>query len=242
MLRLENVYFSYESKNYILENISLEFKKGLKIAILGRNGCGKTTLMLLCSGILKPKKGKVFIDSLEIKNPGLLKKHVGIVFQNPDTQLLAAKVYQDISFGLFNLGFGKDTVKEKVEEIIKRLGIEHLKNKPTQFLSYGQKRLVSIADILVMEPEYIFLDEPEAYLDYKSFLKVQEIISELPKEGKSVIISTHDSDFAFEWADYIYVIDNKTVALHGTPDYVFSQLEDLQKIGLKIPYLKRLEV
>ncbi|ABR30579.1 cobalt ABC transporter ATPase [Thermosipho melanesiensis] len=233
MIELKNISFGYD-KEYVLENVTLCFPKNKKIAILGNNGCGKTTLLLICSGLLKPKKGKIYLDNTLVKNKELRKK-VGIVFQNPDTQLLPVKVYQDISFGLFNLGYEKSFVEKRVKEIIKEFEMESLKDKPTQFLSYGQKKLVSIADIVALNPEYILLDEPDSYLDYKSFIRIQKILDKLLKKGKTIVISTHNSDFAYQWADYVYIIDNKKVILEGNPSFVFSKKDILEKTNLKIP-------
>jgi len=204
----------------------MSIAKGKKTAILGPNGAGKTTLFLHFNGILRPKRGKIFYDGKEVcyrrAEIAELRKNVGIVFQNPDVQLFLADLYQEISFGPINLGYSEDEVKEKVESAMRCTGILELRDKPVHHLSYGQKKSVSIADVLAMEPEVVILDEPTAYLDPRHVSQITAIFDVLVSEGKTVILSTHDLDFAYSWADYIYVMDKGKIVAKGDPVTVFS--------------------
>ncbi|MGB9680209.1 MAG: energy-coupling factor ABC transporter ATP-binding protein [Minisyncoccia bacterium] len=239
ILEAVNVYFDYVDSTKALNNANIRIEKGKNIAVLGPNGAGKTTLFLHFNGILKPKSGKILYNSKEIsysrKEIVKLRKNIGIVFQNPDVQLFSATVYQEISFGPINLGYKEEIVREKVDNIMEKLNISYLKDKPTHFLSYGQKKIVSIADILVMEPEVIILDEPTAYLDIEHTDELIKLLDSLKEEGKTIIVSTHDVDFAFQWADYIYVMKEGKIIKEGIPDEIF--IKDIKVEGLKKPLL-----
>ncbi|MGB9779765.1 energy-coupling factor ABC transporter ATP-binding protein [Caldanaerobacter sp.] len=226
ILEAVNVSFEYADGAKALQGINMKIEKGKKIAVLGPNGAGKTTLFLHFNGILKPKSGKIMYKGKEIlynrKELIKLRKNVGIVFQNPDVQLFSATVYQEISFGPMNLGYEEKIVRAKVDEIMGKLNISHLKDKPVHFLSYGQKKIVSIADILVMDPEVIILDEPTAYLDVEHTEELIKLLDDLKEEGKTIVVSTHDVDFAFLWADYIYVMKDGKIIKEGTPYEIFT--------------------
>ncbi|WP_031314339.1 energy-coupling factor ABC transporter ATP-binding protein [Caldanaerobacter subterraneus] len=226
ILEALNVSFEYADGTKALKDVSVKIEKGKKIAVLGPNGAGKTTLFLHFNGILRPKSGKVLYKGRELsynrKEVIKLRKNVGIVFQNPDVQLFFATVYQEISFGPMNLGYEEKVVKKKVEEVMEKLHISYLKDKPTHFLSYGQKKIVSIADILVMEPEVIILDEPTAYLDAEHTEELIKLLDSLKEEGKTIVVSTHDVDFAYLWADYIYVMKDGKIIKEGTPYEIFT--------------------
>ena len=164
ILKADNVYFSYDDqKSHSLNGLSLEIGRGKKIAFMGANGSGKSTFFLCCNGIHKPDKGTIYFDGqpLDYSREGLLKlrSKIGIVFQDPDNQLFSASVYQEISFGILNLGVPEEEARKEVEQVIETLEIEPFRHKPTHALSGGQKKQVSIADILVMHPEIIILDE-----------------------------------------------------------------------------------
>ena len=204
ILKADNLYFSYEGdKNHSLNGLSLEIERGKKIAFMGPNGSGKSTFFLCCNGILKPVSGSLCLDGepYDYSRKGLLKlrQRVGIVFQDPDSQLFSASVYQEISFGILNLGVSEEEAAREVEEVIGRLEITPFRHKPTHALSGGQKKLVSIADILVMHPDIIILDEPAAALDPRHSEMVNKIVDKLTEKGITVMIATHDVDYAMEF-------------------------------------------
>lgn len=240
IIKAEDVFFSYtDTDEYSLKGFSIEIERGKKVAFMGSNGAGKTTFFLCMNGIHKPQRGKIYIDDKKVeysrKDLLELRRKVGIVFQDPDNQLFSASVFQEISFGILNIGVDKEKAREEVEKVIEELEIEPFKEKPVHSLSGGQKKQVSIADVLVMNPEIIIFDEPAAALDPKHTEIVNRLIEKLTERGITVLISTHDVDYAYEWADDIAVVhDGKTIA-YGLPDDVFENAELLQKTNLKKP-------
>ncbi|KXS47841.1 MAG: cobalt/nickel transport system ATP-binding protein, partial [Halanaerobium sp. T82-1] len=209
VLEVENLVFNYPDGTNALDGLSLSIEKGKKIAILGANGAGKSTLFLHLNGILKPKQGnikfrgkKISYKKKELQN---LRKNIGIVFQDPDMQLFSSSVFQEISFGPLNLGLSEIQTRERVDEAMQIMEITDIKDKPTHLLSYGQKKRISIADILAMKPELIIFDEPTVWLDPKHSKEILGFINQINKKGTTVILSTHDVDLAYQWADYIYI-------------------------------------
>ena len=240
ILKAEDLYFSYDDEqSHSLNGLSLEIKKGQKIAFMGANGSGKSTFFLCCTGILKPQKGKLFFHNKEVtyKKKELLdlRSKIGIVFQDPDNQLFSASVYQEISFGPLNLGHSDEETKKEVEEVIDYLEITPFRHKPTHALSGGQKKQVSIADILVMKPEIIILDEPAAALDPKHTTMVNHIVDQMTQNGITVLMATHDVDYAYEWADEVLLFHEGKVLMHGTPAQVFSNRGVLKQTNLEPP-------
>ena len=240
ILKAENLYFSYEGeKSHSLNGLSLEIERGKKIAFMGANGSGKSTFFLCCNGILKPSQGCLYLDGkpYDYSRKGLLKlrQRVGIVFQDPDNQLFSASVYQEISFGILNLGVSEDEAAKEVEEVIRRLEITPFRHKPTHALSGGQKKQVSIADILVMHPDIIILDEPAAALDPRHTTIVNRIVDQLTEQGITVMMATHDADYAMGWADQVFLFKDGRVLAAGTPDQVFADREILQETNLEQP-------
>lgn len=240
ILKAEDLYFSYEGeKSHSLNGLSLEIERGKKIAFMGANGSGKSTFFLCCNGILKPSKGYLYLDGkpYDYSRKGLLKlrQRVGIVFQDPDNQLFSASVYQEISFGILNLGVSEEEAAREVEEVIRRLEITPFRHKPTHALSGGQKKQVSIADILVMHPDIIILDEPAAALDPRHTTIVNRIVDQLTEQGITVMMATHDADYAMGWADQVFLFKDGRVLAAGTPDQVFADREILQETNLEQP-------
>lgn len=240
ILNAEDLYFSYDDEqSHSLNGLSLEIKKGQKIAFMGANGSGKSTFFLCCTGILKPQKGKLFFHNKEVtyKKKELLdlRSKIGIVFQDPDNQLFSASVYQEISFGPLNLGHSEEETKKEVEEVIDYLEITPFRHKPTHALSGGQKKQVSIADILVMKPEIIILDEPAAALDPKHTTMVNHIVDQMTQNGITVLMATHDVNYAYEWADEVLLFHEGKVLMHGTPAQVFGNRGALKQTNLEPP-------
>ena len=240
ILKADNLVFSYDDDTtHSLNGLSLEIKKGQKIAVMGANGSGKSTFFLCCTGILKPQSGKLYFHGKEFSytKKGLLdlRSKIGIVFQDPDNQLFSASVYQEISFGVLNLGFSEEEAKKEVEKVIEELEITPFRHKPTHALSGGQKKQVSIADILVMHPEIIILDEPAAALDPRHTTMVNHIVNQMTEAGITVLMAAHDVNYAYQWADEVLLFHQGKVLMQGSPAQVFSNPTVLKQTNLEPP-------
>lgn len=245
ILKADDLYFSYEGeKNHSLNGLSLEIERGKKIAFMGANGSGKSTFFLCCNGIHKPVRGQLYLDGqpYDYSKKGLLKlrQRVGIVFQDPDNQLFSASVYQEISFGILNLGVSEEEAQKEVEKVIRDLEITPFRHRPTHALSGGQKKQVSIGDILVMHPDIMIFDEPAAALDPRHTRIVNRIIDRFTEQGITVMMSTHDVNFALEWADQVFLFKEGKVLAEGTPVQVFSDREVLRETNLEQPAVMEL--
>lgn len=245
ILKLQDLHYTYPDGTHALKGLDMEIKRGQVTAILGGNGVGKSTLFHHLNGILKPSSGQVFFEGkpVDYSRKGLirLRQFVGVVFQDPDNQLFSASVYQDVSFGAVNMKLPEDEVRRRVDVAMERTGISHLKNKPTYCLSFGQKKRVAIAGVLVMEPEVLVLDEPTAGLDPKGICEIMKLLKETQKElGLSVIISTHDIDIVPLYCDQVFVMDEGGIVLEGTPQEVFSEKKALRRVNLRLPRIGHL--
>jgi len=233
--------YSYPDGTNALRKISLQVKKGEKLAILGSNGAGKSTLFMQFNGIYRPNSGSIKYQGQDITytNKALieLRKKVGIVFQDPDSQLFSASVYQDISFGPLNLGLSEKIVADRVKQALRDTETTNLEDKPTHLLSYGQKKRVSIAGVLAMEPEVIIFDEPTAGLDPRHSLEFMQLLKKLSDSGKTIIISTHDVDLAYSFADRIAIMCSGEVIAHGEPGELFLQPDLIKRADLALPWL-----
>ena len=240
IIKADNLYFTYDGENTpALNGLSLDIQKGKKIAVMGSNGSGKSTFFLCLNGILKPQKGTLSFCgtpySYDRKSLLELRHRIGIVFQDPDNQLFSASVLQEISFGILNLGADSETALKETEKIMDALDITELKDRPTHILSGGQKKQVAIADILVMHPDIVILDEPAAALDPKHTALVNGTIDQMTEAGLTVLISTHDPDYAFSWADQIILFHQGRVLKSGSPIEVFSDQAALTLTNLSRP-------
>lgn len=239
ILETKNLSFQYPDGTKALNNINLRLQKGKKISFLGVNGSGKSTLFLNFNGVLKPTSGELIFKGKEVKyrHKDLmeLRKNIGIVFQEPDSQLFSANVYQEVSFGAMNLKLDKEEVVKRVDDALRDTGMTRFKDKAVHFLSYGQKKRVSIADILVMNPEVIVFDEPTSSLDPKHSKQIVEIFNNLNEKNITVILSTHDVELAYSWSDYIIVMKDGEVASEGTPYEIFSNEELIKECYLEKP-------
>lgn len=241
ILETKDLCFKYPDGTEALKNINLKIEQGKKISVVGVNGSGKSTLFLNFNGVLKPTKGCILYKGDEIKynHKALLnlRKNVGIVFQDPENQLFSANVYQEVSFGAMNLKLSEAKVRKRVDEGLKSVGMYDYRDKAVHFLSYGQKKRVSIADILVMEPEVVVFDEPTSSLDPKHSKQIVKIFDELNEKGITVILSTHDVELAYSWSDYIVVMKDGQIFKEGTPYEVFSDDELIQDCHLEKPLI-----
>ena len=245
VIQAENLSYSYEENDRkALDGLSVRIGRGRKVAFMGSNGSGKSTFFLCLNGILRPDEGRVLIDGEPVSytRKGLLdvRKKVGIVFQEPDNQLFSASVFQEISFGILNLGVDEETARREVERVIRELEITPFQNRPAHALSGGQKKQVAIADILVMHPEIMILDEPASALDAAHTKKVHELIQGLTEQGITVLMSLHDIDYAWAWADEIVLMHEGKVMKQGTPQEVCEDEEALKKAGLARPGVLRI--
>lgn len=240
-----DVSYTYDGNDErALDGLNLKIRRGTKVAFMGGNGSGKSTFFLCLNGIRRPDTGKIRIDgkAIEYTRKGLLevRGRVGIVFQEPDDQLFSASVYEEISFGILNLGADEETARSEVESVIEELEITPFQDRPAHALSGGQKKQVAIADILVMHPEVMILDEPAAALDPKHTRKVQQIVDRLTEKGITVLMATHDIDYAYSWADEIVLMHRGKVIRQGTPFEVCSDREALKAASLEVPAVVRM--
>lgn len=239
ILEIKHLDYSYDNRNNVLTDISIGIKKGEKIAVLGANGAGKSTLFLNMNGVYNSRSGEIFFSGTKItkKNINTLRKNVGYVFQEPDSQIVGTTVLNEVSFGLVNLGLPESEIQKRTIGILKEMGIYSYKDKPPHYLSGGEKKRVAIAGVIAMQPEIILFDEPMASLDPGNSLMFENILSKLESEGKTIIISTHNTDFAYKWADRIIVIENGSIIADDEPVKIFTSDEILKRANLEKPML-----
>jgi cobalt/nickel transport system ATP-binding protein len=242
LLEFEQVYYTYPgTQQSVLNGLNIKIPSGKKCALIGQNGCGKTTLFLLANGLYKPDRGiiKWLNEPLSYHRKYLtkLRQKIGLVFQDPEQQLVASTVEEDISYGLCNLGLSPTEIQVRVEKILLEFGLNSLAEKPVHHLSLGQKKRVSIADIMVLEPQLLILDEPTAYLDIKHTRNLMNTLKKIHSNGTSLLIATHDLDLVYRWADWVFVMDKGRLILEGTPEDVFSQHHLLEELELGVPLI-----
>ena len=234
----ENLIFSYdEAPDKVLRGVSLNIKKGEFIALLGHNGCGKSTMAKMFNAMLLPDEGTVFVDGISTADGEMtyeVRRNVGLVFQNPDNQLVASIIEEDVAFGPENLGLEPDEIRRRVDSSLKAVGMYEYRDHAPYKLSGGQKQRVAIAGILAMQPSCIVFDEPTAMLDPSGRDEVLSTISELHKKGITIVLITHYMDEAV-LADRVVVMDRGTILTEGTPREVFSEVSLLKKHSLSVP-------
>ena len=250
IIEAKDVYFSYQSddeeikepKN-VLEGVSLDIYKGEFVAILGHNGSGKSTIAKHFNAILLPQSGTVTVNGMDTKDEDKLfdiRQTVGMVFQNPDNQIVATIVEEDVAFALENLGVPSAEIRERVDDALKTVNMYEYKDHAPHRLSGGQKQRVAIAGVIAMRPSCIVLDEPTAMLDPYGRTEVLKTIKYLNKEfGTTIVLITHYMDEAAQ-ADRIIVMDNGRVIDNDVPKKVFSQVEKLKSVGLDVPQVTEL--
>lgn len=241
ILQLENVSYAYPDGPLAVDKLSVSIHKGERVAVLGRNGAGKSTFFLLCNGILEPDQGKLYCGGKAVsrKKKDLLELHrrVGIVFQEAENQILAVTVEGEVSFGPMNLGLPVDAVQRRTEAALEAMGLEEYAERSPQYLSGGEKKRVTIADILAMSPDMILLDEPTASLDPENAARLEEILDELTRAGIALAVSTHDVDFAARFAERGLVFAGGRLVADGPMQSIFSRKELLREAGLRKPWL-----
>lgn len=245
-IKYENVSFSYfvededgkKTEFKIFENFNLSIEKGSFVAVLGHNGSGKSTIAKLANGIIVPQNGRVVVDGMETANDDDLfniRQKVGMVFQNPDNQIVSSIVEEDVAFGVENLGLSSEECRKRVDESLKRVGMYENRLKAPNKLSGGQKQRVAIAGIMAMKPECIVFDEPTAMLDPSGRKEVMNSAKQLNREdGITIVFITHYMDEAVQ-ADRVIVVDDGKIKKDGTPHEVFSDVDGLKELGLDVP-------
>lgn len=248
MIRCENVVFKYtghegQEEKVAIDGVDMEVKKGEFLVILGHNGSGKSTLAKHMNALLLPTEGTVYVDNLNTQDQELLwniRSKAGMVFQNPDNQLVATIVEEDVAFGPENLGVPSEEIRKRVDDSLKTVNMYEYRRHAPHLLSGGQKQRVAIAGILAMRPQCIVLDEPTAMLDPSGRKEVIKTITKLNRDlGITIILITHYMEEAVE-ADRIIVMDEGKVKLVGTPKEVFSRVPEMKSIGLDVPQVTEL--
>lgn len=236
-IKFDNVSFSYNDGTKVVDGLSLEVEKGEFVAVVGRNGSGKSTAAKLINGLLTPDEGKVYVNGIDTSATNdifAVRSTVGMVFQNPDNQMVATIVEDDVAFGPENLGVEREEIGRRIDFALGVTGVEKFRDKPSAELSGGQKQRVAIAGVLAVKPQILILDEATSMLDPLGRKEVNEVIRKLNKDGMTVVTVTHYMEEAVD-ADRVIVFDGGKVAFSGTPKEVFSREKDLEACGLCLP-------
>lgn len=241
IIKVENVTYEYTDEDIIytaVNNVSLEIERGSFTVILGHNGSGKSTLAKMLNGLYKPTQGDVLIDGINTKDESCeieVKRKVGMVFQNPDNQLVASIVEEDVAFGPENLGLEPKVIRQRVDEALRAVGMYEFRESTPHHLSGGQKQRIAIAGIISMQPECIILDEPTAMLDPVGRAEIIDTVIKLNKEkGITVVLITHYMEEA-EKADRVLVMNDGVIINDGTPKEIFQNVSQLKEVGLSVP-------
>lgn len=239
ILQADGLCYAYPCGKQGLRGLSLHVERHRRLAIVGPNGSGKSTLLLCLSGTLRPQRGTIHMDGTGISyNHGALldwRRRVGLVFQEPDDQVVAPSVVQDVAFGPLNLGLAAPAARNRAMASLAALGIECLADSGTYELSHGQKKLVALAGVLAMRPDVILLDEPTAGLDSLGKKKLMGVLDCLHAAGATIAMATHDLDLAYAWADRVAVLKHGTTLAEGQTQAVFSDAAMLEAAGLETP-------
>ena len=243
VLEVKELSFAYPGGIEVLHQVDMRVGKGECVALLGANGCGKTTLFQHFNGLLRPTTGNVVLRDKELNQWDNLEvfRRIGLVFQDPNDQLFAASVYDDVSYGPVNLGLGMDEIAFRVEEALNQVGLWDYRGRSLHQLSYGQKKRVAIAGILAMHPEVMVLDEPTAGLDPRSAAALMRLLKSLQTDhGLTVILSTHDVDIVPIYADRVYIMQEGRMLKEGTPADVFQDPKEVRRAFLRLPRIAHL--
>jgi cobalt/nickel transport system ATP-binding protein len=242
LLEFENVHYSYPMADApALQGLTLQLPIGKRAALVGHNGCGKSTLFLLADGLCQPSQGVVKSRGVPLtyRHEALSqwRQRVGLVFQDPEQQLVAPTVETDISYGLCNLQLPDPEIAQRVAQVLNEFDLQSLAARPIHHLSLGQKKRVSLAGVMALRPELLLLDEPTAYLDGPQTRNLQVELAKIFDQGTTLLIATHDLEFVYQWADWIFVMHEGRLVLEGEPETVFAQQETLTSLALETPLL-----
>ncbi|MBM4144419.1 MAG: ATP-binding cassette domain-containing protein [Lentisphaerae bacterium] len=241
IIEAKGICYRYPCGKDALMGLDLRVERGSKLAVLGANGSGKTTLFLCLNGILRPQSGALCVQGRPVSyaRRDLLewRRRVGMVFQEPDDQVVAGTVMQDIAFGPLNLGLSHEEARMRATDVLHSLQIEHFRDRPTHELSHGERKLVAIAGVLAMRPELVILDEPTAGVDPAGAEQVLEVLETIHRQGTTLVISTHDMDMAYEWADGAAILVGGQTWCQGPVTDVFADRAALRGARLQSPWL-----
>jgi cobalt/nickel transport system ATP-binding protein len=246
ILEARNIRYRYPRGMEAIRGISFHIRKKEKIALVGPNGAGKSTLLMMFNGMIRPDSGMMLFDNKPVlyDTPSLrvLRKRVGFVLQNPDRQIIAPTVYQDVAFGPTNLGYGEHEVRESVTQALRHVGLDGFERRPPHQLSGGEKKRVAIAGVLAMDPDVLVFDEPTSGLDPSGSEDIMELLDELNHEGKTIILSTHDVELAYSWADRAILMLGGKILQEDIPEVAFGNPESVRKAHLSLPTLLELHM
>ncbi|MEQ9550671.1 MAG: ABC transporter ATP-binding protein [Coleofasciculus sp. G3-WIS-01] len=240
LLHFQEIIYTYPGQdNPIFVGLNLSIVKNKKTAIIGQNGSGKSTLFLLADGLHKVQKGKIYWKNEELKyNRKFLnrwRQRIGLAFQDPEQQLVAGTVIEDIAYGLANLQLPKAEFEQRLDDAIADFVLQELVNLPLHNLSLGQKRRVALAGVMALKPELLLLDEPTAYLDRRQTQNFMQELDRIHESGTTVVLATHDLDIAYQWADWFLVLHQGQLVMEGEAEAVFSQQELIEELQLGLP-------
>lgn len=242
ILELDNICFSYNNEKQILKNVSFKINKGDMAAIVGRNGAGKSTISKLVCGFYKPTSGRILFDGKDMVDYTIKERSekIGFVMQNPNQMISKTMVYDEVAFGLKIRGLSDSEIKERVEETLKICGLYGYRNWPISALSFGQKKRVTIASILVLNPDMIILDEPTAGQDFKHYTEIMEFLVDLNKKGVTILMVTHDMHLMLEYTNKVIVLSEGEKIADNIPAYILTNKEIIEKANLKETSLHQL--
>jgi len=243
-LSVRTLSFAYDKDETVLKNLNMDFSSHPVIGVVGANGCGKSTLFKLLLGLHTPTIGDVNWNEQPIgySKKALIehRKRVTLLFQEPDQQIFYTDVYNDIAFSLRNLGFNEEEIAKRIEHALELVDGKGFAHKPIQYLSFGQKKRVALAGSLVMDSEYLLLDEPTAGLDPAGTRQMKSLIRSISELGKNVVMSSHDINLIYDVCDYIYVMSRGELVLQGDPKNVFLDKDFIEQVGLEQPWLVKI--
>ncbi|MDJ1181673.1 energy-coupling factor ABC transporter ATP-binding protein [Roseofilum casamattae] len=240
LLELNQISYCYPGQTMpTFDRFSLKLERDRKIVLLGRNGSGKSTLLLLMTGLYQINQGQIFWQGqpLDYRANQLRqwRENIGLAFQNPEHQLVAGTVADDISYGLCNLELPEAEILRRIDEAIANFQLQEIAHTPLHHLSLGQKRRVALAGVMAIQPQLLLLDEPTAYLDPQQMQTLLQELGKIEERGTTIAIATHNLNFAYQWADWFIIIDRGNLILEGDATTVFSQQSRLEEMGLGLP-------
>jgi len=241
LIEVRDLQFVYRDRTRALKGLNLTVPQGSKTVLLGPNGAGKSTLLLHLNAINLPQQGEVKVMGREISTDteDWVREKVGLVFQDPDDQVFSATVWDDVAFGPLNMGLDRHTVSHRVQDALTAVGMWDLREKAPHHLSFGQKKRVAIAGVMAMDPEVMILDEPTAYLDPQGQDMLFEILQEFHRQGKTLLVATHDMDLAAEWADHVIIVKDGRTMAEGGPELLIDPAL-MAAAGLRLPIVARI--